>query len=139
VGWYKLITWPERWSNAQKVCKLEMAHLAVPDTRQKVRVFLQIFKNYPDVLEQAILHRQVYVGVHSSGQDRNFSTVLGKFTGSFAIDHFMWATRAFVLHRVSLITRMRVLQNKMLNRIAMFEVFTGRNSEYFRLLRSDAL
>lgn len=78
VGWFKLITWPERWSNAQKVCKLELAHLAVPDTRQRVRVFLQILKNYPDVLEQAILQRQVYVGVHSSGQDRNFSTVLGK-------------------------------------------------------------
>jgi hypothetical protein len=101
VGWFKLITWPERWSNAQKVCKLEMAHLAVPDTRQKVRVFLQILKNYPDVLEQAILQRQVYVGVHSSGQDRNFGTVLGKFTRSSAIDHCMRVSRSFVLRRVS--------------------------------------
>jgi hypothetical protein len=78
-----------------------MAHLAVPDARQKVRVFLQILKNYPDVLEQAILQKQVYVGVHSSGQDRNFSTVLGKFTRSFAIDHCMRVSRSFVLHRVS--------------------------------------
>jgi hypothetical protein len=56
-----------------------MAHLAVPDTRHKVRVFLQILQNYPDVLEKAILYRQLYVGVYSTGQDRNFSTVLGKF------------------------------------------------------------
>jgi hypothetical protein len=101
VGWFKLITWPERWSNARKVCELELAHLAVPDTTQKVRVFLQIFENYPDVLEQAILHKQVYVGVYRSGQDRNFSTVLGKFTWSSAIDHCMWASRSFVLRRVS--------------------------------------
>jgi hypothetical protein len=78
-----------------------MAHLAVPDTRQKVRVFLQIFKNYPDVLEQAILQRQVYVGVHSSEQERNFTTVLGKFTRSFVIDGCRWVSGAFVLHRVS--------------------------------------
>jgi len=80
VGWFKLITWPERWSNARRSCELEEAHLAIPDTRQKVRVLLQILKNYPDVLEQAILHRQVYVGVYSSGHDRNFSTVLGECT-----------------------------------------------------------
>lgn len=59
---------------------MEQAHLAIPDSRQKVSVLLQIFQNYPDVLEQAILHKQVYVGVHSSGQDRNFSTVLGEWT-----------------------------------------------------------
>jgi hypothetical protein len=85
VGWFKLITWPERWSNARDVCELEEAHLAVPDTKQKVRVFLQIFKNYPDVLEQTILHKQVYVGVYSSGQDRNFSTVLGMCIRSSAL------------------------------------------------------
>jgi len=79
VGWFKLVTWPERWSRARKVCELEMAHLAVPDSRQKVRVFLQIFKNYPDVLEQTILHRQVYVGVYRSGQNKSFSTVLGMY------------------------------------------------------------
>jgi hypothetical protein len=105
-----------------------MAHLAVPDTRQKVRVFLQIFKNYPDVLEKAILQRQVYVGVHSSGQDRNFTTVLGKFTRVFAIHHCMWVSGA-LCSRPCLVTRreqrMRVLRNKMLNRIAVFEVFTA--------------
>jgi hypothetical protein len=78
VGWFKLITWPQRWSNARRSCELEDAHLAIPDTRQKVRILLQIFKNYPDVLEQAILRKQVYVGVYSSGHDRNFSTVLGE-------------------------------------------------------------
>lgn len=86
VGWFKLITWPERWSNARRSCELEQAHLAIPDTKQKVRVLLQIFENYPDVLEQAILHRQVYVGVYSYGHDRNFSTVLGKpFVPEFPI------------------------------------------------------
>jgi hypothetical protein len=80
VGWFKLITWPERWSNARRSCELEDAHLAIPDTSQKVLVLLQILKNYPDVLEQAILYRQVYVGLYSSGHDRNFSTVLGECT-----------------------------------------------------------
>jgi hypothetical protein len=102
-----------------------MAHLAVPDTRQKVRVFLQILKNYPDVLERAILHRQVYVGVHSSGQDRNFSTVLGKFTRGYVIHHCMWVSRPFVPYRVLSLKRehrMRAFPNKMVNRIPMLEV-----------------
>jgi hypothetical protein len=85
VGWFKLITWPERWATARNVCELELAHLAVPDSKQKVRVFLQIFKNYPDVLEQTILHKQVYIGVYSSGEDRNFSTVLGMYKRRFRI------------------------------------------------------
>jgi hypothetical protein len=89
VGWFKLITWPERWSNARRSCELEQAHLAIPDTKQKVRVLLQIFENYPDVLEQAILHRQVYVGVYSYGHDRNFSTVLGESTWRFITARFM--------------------------------------------------
>jgi len=90
VGWFKLITWPERWSSARKACELEQAHLAVPDTKQKVRVFLQIFKNYPEVLEQTILYKQVYVGVHRSGEERNFSSVLGMCTTKLIVAHFTW-------------------------------------------------
>ncbi|PSN47673.1 hypothetical protein C0J52_18408 [Blattella germanica] len=52
VGWFKFVPWAERWSNAKKVCKSEKAHLAIPDSKEKVRIFLQIFRNFPDVLEQ---------------------------------------------------------------------------------------
>ncbi|XP_069673044.1 uncharacterized protein [Periplaneta americana] len=87
VGWIKLVTWPERWSNASRVCESEQAKLAVPDSEEKVRVFLQIFKNYPDLLEQSILQNQVYVGVYASEPDRVFRTVHGT---PFRTDFPIW-------------------------------------------------
>ncbi|KAJ9587265.1 hypothetical protein L9F63_019214, partial [Diploptera punctata] len=86
VGWFKLIPWAERWSNASKVCEGEGAHLAVPNTIEKVKVFLEIFSNYPDVLEKSILSEQVYVGVFSD-HHRHFHTVRDEL---FEPDFSIW-------------------------------------------------
>ena len=78
VGWFKLVPWAERWTNASNLCLSEDAYLAVPDSTRKVKVFLEIFERYPDVLEKSILSQQVYVGIHSRGGiPRDFITVQG--------------------------------------------------------------
>ncbi|KDR10088.1 uncharacterized protein LOC110838268 [Zootermopsis nevadensis] len=86
VGWFKLDNRNLQWPDARDACAEVGAHLAVPDTPQRVTVFLKLFKRHPDIPARAILRQQVYVGVSDPDRSRHFTTVQGKpFAPEFPI------------------------------------------------------
>lgn len=78
MGWFKLDERHLDWSEARNACAEVDAHLAVPDSLDRVNVFLKLFKRHPDIPARAILRQQVYVGVSDPNQNRQFTTVQGK-------------------------------------------------------------
>lgn len=78
VGWFKLDNRHLNWAGAREACTEVGAHLAVPDTQERVKVFLKLFKRHSDIPAHAVLRQQVYVGVSDPDQNRQFVTVQGK-------------------------------------------------------------
>jgi len=78
VGWFKLDDRHLNWVDARDACAAVGSHLAVPDTEERVRVFLTLFKRHSDIPAHAILRQQVYVGVFDPYGNRQFTTVQGK-------------------------------------------------------------
>lgn len=87
VGWFKLDNRHLNWAEARDACAAVGAHLAVPDTQERVRVFLTLFQRHSDIPAHAILRQQVYVGVSDPDHNRQFITVQGK---PFAPDFPIW-------------------------------------------------
>lgn len=78
MGWFKLDDRHLDWSEARNACAEVDAHLAVPDTLDRVNVFLKLFQRHSDIPANAILRQQVYVGVSDPSQNRQFTTVQGE-------------------------------------------------------------
>ena len=78
VGWFKLDDRHLNWADARDACAAVGSHLAVPDTEERVRVFLTLFQRHSDIPARAVLRQQVYVGVSDPYRNRQFTTVQGK-------------------------------------------------------------
>ncbi|KAJ9590459.1 hypothetical protein L9F63_016490 [Diploptera punctata] len=89
VGWFKLDNRRMSWEEAKDACLAVGAHLAVPDTQDRVRVFLKLFQRHPEIPRSAILRAQVYVGVNDPLKNRVFTTVQGNI---FNPDFPIWFT-----------------------------------------------
>ncbi|PNF42386.1 hypothetical protein B7P43_G02546 [Cryptotermes secundus] len=77
VGWFKLDDRHLDWSEARDACAEVGAHLAAPDTLDRVNVLLKLFQRHPDIPAKAILRQQVYVGISEPSQNRHFTTEQG--------------------------------------------------------------
>ncbi|XP_069695669.1 uncharacterized protein [Periplaneta americana] len=86
VGWFKLDPSHKNWEGARDACAAVGSHLAVPDTKERVQVFLKLFQRHPNIPAASILRNQAYIGVNDPEQKRQFTTVQGKpFNPGFPI------------------------------------------------------
>jgi hypothetical protein len=102
VGWFKLDDRHLAWSAARDACAEVGAHLAAPDTLDRVNVFLKLFQRHPDIPAKAILRQQVYVGVSDPNQNRQFTTEQGK--SQFYVHKLLLKTEPDIRDRIWLCT-----------------------------------
>ncbi|PSN54452.1 hypothetical protein C0J52_06688 [Blattella germanica] len=76
VGWFKLDSRRLKFDEARLACEASSAHLAVPDTPEKLHVLGKLFERHSKV--EYFEYEQVYVGLSDLDQDRIFTTVDGK-------------------------------------------------------------
>jgi hypothetical protein len=77
VGWFKLDDRYLDWSHARYACAEVGAHLAVPDTPDRIKVLQELFEWYSDTQAYGILPQQVYIGVSDRDDKGLFTTVQG--------------------------------------------------------------